>query len=213
MSEGTILVLFVVAGLLIGWFMHGRTSRTLTSIMRRLAAEKNGVLESGTFLQLPKLILSHRDKPMEISAASSGQEGSSPYTYAMFLDVESAGFEFRILPKSTRTVIGSALGFRKAVHTGHPALDERFSIYTNDEDALSELLSEPVQRELLGWVKKDRNRIQDIRNDDDKLMFCVDGTLSDTADFRQLIDGACLFYDAMTRVTEGRTLPPETSPE
>ena len=72
MSEGTIIVLFVVAGLLIGWFIHGRTSRTLTSIMRRLAAEKNGVLESGTFLKLPKLILSHRDKPMEISAASSG---------------------------------------------------------------------------------------------------------------------------------------------
>jgi len=206
MSEGTIIVLFVVTGLLIGGFMHGRTSRTLTSIMRRLAAEKNGVLESGTFLQLPKLILSHRDKPMEISAASSGEEGSSPYTYVLFLDVESAGFEFRILPKSTRTIIGSALGLKKAVHTGHQPLDERFSIYTNDEDALNELLSEPVQRELLGWVKKKRNRIQDIRNDDDKFLFCVDGILSDTADFRQLIDGACLFYDAMTRVTEGRTL-------
>ncbi len=206
MSDGTIIVLFVVTGLLIGWFMHGRTSRTLTSIMRRLAAEKNGVLESGTFLQLPKLILSHRDKPVEISAASSGEEGSSPYTYVLFLDVESAGFEFRILPKSTRTVIGSALGLKKAVHTGHQPLDERFSIYTNDEDALNELLSEPVQRELLGWVKKNRNRIQDIRNDDDKFLFCVDGILSDTADFRQLIDGACLFYDAMTRVTEGRTL-------
>ncbi len=206
MSDGTIIVLFVVTGLLIGWFMHGRTSRTLTSIMRRLAAEKNGVLESGTFLQLPKLILSHRDKPVEVSAASSGEEGSSLYTYVLFLDVESAGFEFRILPKSTRTVIGSALGLKKAVHTGHQPLDERFSIYTNDEDALNELLSEPVQRELLGWVKKNRNRIQDIRNDDDKFLFCVDGILSDTADFRQLIDGACLFYDAMTRVTEGRTL-------
>ncbi len=206
MSDGTIIVLFVVTGLLIGWFMHGRTSRTLTSIMRRLAAEKNGVLESGPFLQLPKLILSHRDKPVEVSAASSGEEGSSLYTYVLFLDVESAGFEFRILPKSTRTVIGSALGLKKAVHTGHQPLDERFSIYTNDEDALNELLSEPVQRELLGWVKKNRNRIQDIRNDDDKFLFCVDGILSDTADFRQLIDGACLFYDAMTRVTEGRTL-------
>ncbi len=206
MSDGTIIVLFVVTGLLIGWFMHGRTSRTLTSIMRRLAAEKNGVLESGTFLQLPKLILSHRDKPVEVSAASSGEEGSSLYTYVLFLDVESAGFEFRILPKSTRTVIGSALGLKKAERTGHQPLDERFSIYTNDEDALNELLSEPVQRELLGWVKKNRNRIQDIRNDDDKFLFCVDGILSDTADFRQLIDGACLFYDAMTRVTEGRTL-------
>ncbi len=206
MSDGTIIVLFVETGLLIGWFMHGRTSRTLTTIMRRLAAEKNGVLESGTFLQLPKLILSHRDKPVEVSAASSGEEGSSLYTYVLFLDVESAGFEFRILPKSTRTVIGSALGLKKAVHTGHQPLDERFSIYTNDEDALNELLSEPVQRELLGWVKKNRNRIQDIRNDDDKFLFCVDGILSDTADFRQLIDGACLFYDAMTRVTEGRTL-------
>ncbi len=206
MSEGTIIVLFVVTGLLIGWFMHGRTSRTLTSIMTRQAAEKNGVLESGTFLQLPKLILSHRDKPVEVSAASSGEEGSSLYTYVLFLDVESAGFEFRILPKSTQTVIGSALGLRKAVHTGNQPLDERFSIYTNDEDALSELLSEPVQRELLGWVKKNRNRIQDIRNDDDKFLFCVDGILSDTADFRQLIDGACVFYDAMKRVTEGRTL-------
>ena len=140
---------------------------------------------------------------MEISAASSGEEGSSPYTYAMFLDVESAGFEFRILPKSTRTVIDSVLGLRKAVHTGHQALDERFSIYTNDEDALSELLSEPVQRELLGWVKKDRNRIQDIRNHDHKLIFCVDGILSDTADLRQLIDGACLFYDGLA----GRSSP------
>ena len=45
MSEGTIIALFVMTGLIIGWFMHGRTSRTLTSIMKRLAAEKNGVLE------------------------------------------------------------------------------------------------------------------------------------------------------------------------
>ena len=74
-------------------------------------------------------------------------------------------------------------------------------IYTNDEDALGALLSERVQQAILGWVTKDRNRIQDIRNHDDKLIFCVDGILSDTADLRQLIDGACLFYDALAEVT------------
>ena len=126
MSEGAIITLFVVAGLLIGWFMHSRTSRTLTSVMRRLAAEKNGVLKSGTFLQLPKLILSHSGKPMDISAASSGEEGSSPYTYAMFLDVESAGFQFWIQPKSTQTVIDSALGLKKAVATGNQPLTSVF---------------------------------------------------------------------------------------
>ncbi len=205
MSEGAIIALFIGTGLLIGWFMHGRTSRTLNSIMRRLAAENNGVLESGTVLRLPKLILSHNGKEMEISAASSGKEGSSPYTYAMFLDVESGGFEFRILPKSAQTVIDSALGLKKGVHTGHPPLDEYFAIYTNDEDTLGALLTERVQQSILGWVKQNRNRIQDIRKDDDRLMFCVDGTLSDTADFRQLIDGACLFYDALARVTGRRS--------
>ena len=68
----------------------------------------------------------------------------------------------------------------------------------------SALLSERVQQAILGWVTKDRNRIQDIRNHDHKLIFCVDGILSDTADLRQLIDGACLFYDVMIRVTERR---------
>ncbi len=201
MSEVTIVVLFVVAGLLIGWFMHRRSSRSLTSIMVRLAAEKNGVLESGTFLRLPKLMLSHKGKEMEISAASSGKEGSSPYTYVLFQDVESSGFEFRILPKSAQTVIDSALGLKKAALTGHPPLDKSLAIYTNDEDALGRLLSERLQQAILGWVTKDRNRIQDIRNHDDKLIFCVDGILSDTADLRQLIDGACLFYDGLEEVT------------
>jgi len=204
MSEATIIALFVATGLLIGWFMHGRSSRTLTSIMKRLAAEKNGVFESGTFLRLPKLMLSHKGKEMEISSASSGGEGSSPYTYVLFQDVESAGLEFRILPKSAQTVIDSALGLKKAALTGHPPLDKSLAIYTNDEDALGALLSERVQQAILGWVTKDRNRIQDIRNHDDKLIFCVDGILSDTADFRQLIDGACFFYDALAEVTEQR---------
>lgn len=207
MSEGTIITLFVATGLLIGWFMHGRTSRAFTSIMRRLAAEKNGVLQSGTFLRLPKLLLSHNGKEMEISAASTGGEGSSPYTYVLFQDVESAGLEFRILPKSVQTVIDSALGLRKATLTSHPPLDKSLVIYTNDDDALGTLLSERVQQAILGWVTKDRNRIQDIRNHDHKLMFCVDGILSDTADFRQLIEGACLLYDELARVTEGRSLP------
>jgi hypothetical protein len=33
------------------------------------------------------------------------------------------------------------------------------------------------------------------------LIFCVDGILSETADLRQLIDGACLFYDALAEST------------
>ena len=197
MSEGTIITLFIATGLLIGWFMHGRSSRALTSIMRRLAAEKNGVLESGTFLRSPKLLLSHNGKKMEISAASSGGEGSSPYTYVLFQDVESAGFELRILPKSVQTAIDGALGLKKAALSGHPPLDKSLVIYTNDEDALGALLSERVQQAILGWVTKNRNRIQDIRIHDKKLIFCVDGILSDTADLRQLIDGACLFYDAL----------------
>jgi len=164
MSEGTIITLFIATGLLIGWFMHGRSSRALTSIMRRLAAEKNGVLESGTFLRSPKLLLSHNGKKMEISAASTGGEGSSPYTYVMFQDVESAGFEFRILPKSAQTAIDSALGLKKAALTGHPPFDKFLVVYTNDEDALSALLSERLQQAILGWVTKNRNRIQDIRN-------------------------------------------------
>lgn len=204
MSEGTIIALFVAAGLLIGWFMHGRSSRTLTSIMKRLAAEKNGVLVSGTFLRLPQLILSHDGKEMEVSAASSGEEGSSPYTYALFQEVESAGFEFRILPKSAQTVIDSALGLKKGVLTGHQPLDESLAIYTNDEDALGTLLSDHVQQAILGWVSKNRNRIQDIRNDNSRLIFCVDGIVSDAANLRRLIDGACLLYDGLAKIAEKR---------
>ena len=74
-------------------------------------------------------------------------------------------------------------------------------IYTNDEEVLGALLSEPVQQAILGWVTKDRNRIQHIRNHDHKLIFCVDGILNDTADLRQLIDGACLLYDALAEST------------
>ena len=134
---------------------------------------------------------------MEISAASSGEEGSTPYTYVLFEEVKSSGLKFRILPKSTQTVIDKALGLKKPTITGNQELDERLSISTNNEDALSKLLSEPVRQAILGWVNKKKNRIQDIRLDEDKLIFCVDGFLSDAADFRQLIDGACLVYDAV----------------
>ena len=210
MSEGTAIVAFVVVGLVIGWIMYGRISRRLTAVMTRLAVEKDGVVEPGTFLRLPKLILSYGAKRLEVSVASSGESGgSSAYTYVIVRDVEAAGFEFRILPTSTQTVIDNALGLARKVATGNQKFDEYFSVYTNDQHSIGAVLTEPVQWEILGWVEKNRNLIQDISYHDNRFMFCVDGTLSDHADFLRLIDGACLLYDAVRGVSELKT---STSP-
>ena len=105
----------------------------MTPILRRLAAEKNGTVESPSLFLMPKLRFSHSGAEVEVCGASTG-------------------------------------------------IDR-------------------MQADLLSWAEQQTDtRINDIRNCDDKLIFAVTGTLKNYEEYTLLLDTACRFYDALTKV-------------
>jgi hypothetical protein len=80
-------------------------------------------------------------------------------------------------------------------------LDARLAIYTNDERWMEAVLSDRVQADLVAWAEqKSENRINDVRNYDDKLIYAVTGTLDSYEEYKLLLGTACRFYDAVTDV-------------
>ena len=66
---------------------------------------------------------------------------------------------------------------------------------------MKSLFSERIQADLLSWAEqKTVNRISDIRNYDDKLIFAVTGTLKQYEEYKFFLDTACRFYDAVASV-------------
>ena len=80
-------------------------------------------------------------------------------------------------------------------------LKKHLAIYTNDDRLMEAVLSERIQADLLFWADgKRENRITDIRNYDDKLIYAVTGTLNNYEEFKLLLDSACRFFDVVNNV-------------
>jgi hypothetical protein len=202
MNIALLMGVLILGGLGLGWVLHHRSAGHMTPILRRLAAEKNGTVESPGLFLMPKLRFSHSGTEVEISSASTGISGESTrYTYAVFAGLDSKSFEFRILPRSVQTTGDKWLGLKKPISTTVDTLDKRLAIYTNNHPLMKAVLSDPIQADLLSWAAhKTNNRINDIRNYDDNLIFAVTGTLKNYEEYRLLLDTACRFYDAVTNV-------------
>jgi len=200
MSTGLLVFLVSVGGLGLGWVMHRHSVRRMTPALRRLAVERAGVVESPRLASMPKLLFSHAGAAVEVSSASSGSEGQSArYTYALFSGLDSGQFEFRIRARSTQTIGDALLGIKKPMASVPDRLSERVVIYTNDERRMTVVLSERVQADLLSWAEQAKqNRIEDVRNYDDKLIYAVTGTLGEYGEYQVLLETACRFYDAVT---------------
>ena len=200
MSTGLLVFLVIVGGLGLGWVMHRHSVRRMTPALRRLAVERAGVVESPRLASMPKLLFSHAGAAVEVSSASSGSEGQSArYTYALFSGLDSGQFEFRIRARSTQTIGDALLGIKKPMASVPDRLSERVVIYTNDERRMTVVLSERVQADLLSWAEQAKqNRIEDVRNYEDKLIYAVTGTLGEYGEYQVLLETACRFYDAVT---------------
>ncbi len=149
---------------------------------------------------MPKVLFSHSGRDVEVSSASTGTAGKpTRYTYVVFTGMDWKGFEFRILPRSPQTIGDKWIGLKKPMSTAVGTLNKRLAIYANDEQLMEVVLSDRIQADLLSWAaQKAENRISDIRNYDDKLIYAVTGTLDNYQEYRLLIDTACRFYDAVT---------------
>ena len=85
--------------------------------------------------------------------------------------------------------------------TGVEKLDKCLAIYTNNERLMKEVLSDHIKENLLSWAEREKdNRISDIRNYDDNLIFSVTGTLKNYHEYKLLLDTACSFYDEVSNV-------------
>ncbi len=193
--DSTLLIgALILVGLSVAWVWHRRSVHRVTPVLERLAAARNGKVESrGPFLA-PKLTFSHSGVPVEVSSAIDGE--SQAYTCALFAGLDWKGFEFRILPRSVQTTVDNWVGLKKPMSTGG-RLDKRLTVYTNDNRRMEAMLSDRVRTDLLSWAEQEQeNRINDVRNYDDKLIYAVTGTLDKYEEYQQLIDTACRFHDA-----------------
>jgi hypothetical protein len=85
--------------------------------------------------------------------------------------------------------------------SGVDKLDKRLAIYTNNDTLMKAVLSDRVQADLLSWSnQKTENRINDIRNYTDNLIFAVTGTLKKYEEYKLFLDSACRFFQAITNV-------------
>jgi len=90
---------------------------------------------------LPKLYFTHDGKDVEVSSASTGISGQSErYTYVLFSGLDFKGFEFRILPKSVRTIVDDKLAIKRQIPIGDRLFDKYFSVYYNDRDKILKFL-------------------------------------------------------------------------
>ncbi len=199
MSSYLIIGFIIIFGWILAWILHSRSYKSLLGNLELLAVEKNGTIKKGRLLSLPKLHFTHDGKNVELSCASTGTSGESErYTYVLFSGLDFKGFEFRILPKSVQTIIDNKIGIRKQIPTGDSLFDKHFSVYSSDKDNIFKILDYEIKSDLLKWAQKQPiNRISDIRNYDDKLIFCVYGELKDQYEFEQLLKSAINFYDSL----------------
>ena len=208
MSTGLIIVIVIALGLLVGWVMHRHSVGSMTPALKRLALEREGVVKSPSLVSMPQLHFSHRGAAVEVSSASSGSEGQSGrYTYTLFSNLDCKQFEFRIRARSIQTVGDALLGIKKPMASVPGRLSDRLAIYTNDERRMNAVLSERVQADLLSWAEQEKeNRIADVRNYDDKLIYAVTGMLGEYGDYQVLLETACRFYDAVTDAVSKHSL-------
>jgi hypothetical protein len=122
--------------------------------------------------------------------------------------MDSKSFEFRILPRSLQTIGDKWIGLKKNMPIGLDKFDKCLAIYTNNETLMKAVLSDHIQADLLTWSEqKTDNRINDIRNYDNNLIFAVTGSLKNYEDYKLLIDTACRFYDAVINVISNSSKP------
>ena len=210
MNTALLIGMVILGGVSVGWVFHHRSMRHMKPVLTKLAAEKNGTVESPSLFLMPKLRFSHSGKDVEVSSASTGIAGESTrYTYAVFAGLDSKNFKFRILPRSLQTIGDKWIIQKKPLSTGVDKLDKRLAIYTNNDSLMKSVLSGPIQANLLSWVEqKTVNRISDIRNYDDNLIFAVTGTLKQYEEYKFFLDTACRFYDAVTSVVLNLPIAP-----
>ena len=207
MNTALIIIMVILGGVSLGWVLHHRSMRRMLPILTRLAAEKNGKVEFPSLFLMPKLRFSHSGTEVEVSGASTGIAGESRrYTYAKFIGLDFKSFKLRIPPRSLQTIVDKWIGQKKPIPTGVDRLDKRLSIYSNNEPLLKAILSARIQAELLLWAeRKTDNRISDIRNYDDNLIFAVTGDLENYEEYKLLLNTACRFFDAVTKVASNHS--------
>ena len=201
MNTALIIGMVILGGVTLGWVLHHRSMRRILPILTRLAAEKNGTVESPILFLMPKLRFSYSGTEVEVSSASTGISGESRrYTFAKFIGLDFKSFKFRILPRSLQTIGDKWIGQKTPIPTGVDKLDKRLSIYSDNEPLLKGILSARIQADLLLWAEqKTDNRVSDIRNYDDNLMFTVTGALESYEEYKLFLDTACRFFDAVTK--------------
>jgi hypothetical protein len=201
MSTTVLVGLVILCGLLLGWVLHGRATRRMMPMLKRLAAETNGKVSSSNPLLLPKLRYSRSGMEVEVSSASTGIDGQSvEYTYVLFKGLPSHDFDFRIRPRTITTLVNEWIGFSQASSLNSGRLKTRLVIQTSDDERMHQLLTGHIEADLLFWADRKSNRLSDVRTYDDKLIYAISGLPDDVHELKRLLHSANRFMDALAGV-------------
>lgn len=197
----TILILLgvVLVVVFVSWVNRNRKLQMLVAAFKKVADEEQGEVVTGGLSLRPRLRLTYAGKPLEVSFAATGTSISqaSEYSFALFREMPETSLRFQILPITGKKIIERQIGLKDRALTGHADVDANFVIHANDAEKLRVLLTPEVVQDLAMWAKPESQpRLGEIRNFDDKLVFCANTLLDRPQDIQLLVSSAKILADA-----------------
>ena len=192
----------VLVAVFITWLVYNKRLQIITNIYKEIAERQGGEVETGGMSLHPRLRLWYQGTPILISHAYTGTLSAKPgyYTFAQFSQLPKTAFKFRIVPTSKLDQTEQQM-MRHRMSSGIDALDDHYTISSNQPDQMQTLLTPEVIRDLQEWGQtSETDGIEDIHNFEDKLVFSIFGTPQDVAVYQKLLNSAKLFLDAYLAV-------------
>ncbi len=169
------------------------------SVWQEFADLAGGQVQRGRFLRPDKLVVMASGRPVTIDhhleGASSDYSPGGSYTCTRFIAQYASRdkFKFSIEPQELLLKLAAKFGM-PAVQVGHPEIDQRYVIRTNDDTRLQTLFANPRIPELI----LAQNRQLTLRaKGSGELRLEVQERITDTAELKSLFD---LFREVMEQL-------------
>lgn len=187
--------ILIIAGIVlivvfISWLNYNKRLQSITHTYKNIAEQEGGEVETGGLSLRPRLKLWYQGTPVLISHAYTGTLSAKPgyYTFAQICDLPTPTFQFRIAPTSKLDPIDLAW-LRHKLESGIPELDSTYTFSCSLPALLDALLTPELVEILIAWGQgSSTNGIEDIHNEDDKLVFSIYGMPEDHTVYDRLLE-------------------------